>query len=728
LPHWKVRSLVGCRHCFQSSVELMQVLSERYSIDGAALETQRRRKAAAKAAAAAAAASGDNSSAAKLRRPVAIETPATPPSQLTIALSNSLFSLLLTPLWSLPNNSLTSGNPAANPLATDALNVMGKVIVQPHIWPAIIACLQSKVPSTSTTGKHGNGRRRSSIGLTAAATDSSSSSQAHHRSQGLLGPQPPYLVHHVLKDLNTLFIGSNVASNRRNCALLFKFFAASARRDAQRRAEEIAAEEHERKLSDKERERLERRRRKYGDERLRQRPAIGAWQAGLLELLRAHVPASSSSSSSTASTSSSVSLRHASEAERLHSKIFQYALNLFGVLHFYKFQCIAGGTKEANIHVNPGPGTSSSANQQQQQSASSLEFERMFKESFWRAMHMDDGVLAARKELSAKAAAKAAAVAAGKPLSPVAEKSSSSSSRRRSSLFKHIDPHAPLVSHTVARALLTTMLQRLIFKIRSKTLALDGRYQAVAFVLALVKSFVFHMPLKHAMAGALPPGTEAPSATTSGLTPEQLLGFELDFPSNTESLHRGAGTGTAGAPSASSELHDDLELLDKALELLRALRLCSDSASGSGASGGGGGGAILDVESLPLSKQRELRAHVEALASANARQGTTKRLTEKSNTELHVDALSKLRLSTAHDDLLRLYARSLPADQTALRFLQAHVSFFKDASVFVSILSAHLCGAPIARRRAPSMEQKELQNLVAQFVSMERREKVFCSK
>jgi len=267
-------------------------------------------------------------------------------------------------------------------------------------------------------------------------------------------------------------------------------------------------------------------------------------------------------------------------------------------------------------------------------------------------------------------------------------------------------------------------------------------------VLALVKSFVFQMPLKHAIAGALLPTQVAAAATaasSSASSSMSLLGFELDFPSNHESLHRGAA-GAGEGPSAASELHDDVELLEKALELLRALRLCPAESSA-------GGGSVLDLcESLPLAKQRELRQHVEQLAAANARQGTAS--LDKSGLsggggEVLVDALSKLRLSTAHDELLSLFAASPPSDQAALRFLQAHVSFFKDAQVFVALLGRRICAAEAqhaaataaaaaaaatdgARRRAvvipPSVDSKELQSLVARFVSMERREKVFCTK
>jgi hypothetical protein len=519
LPHWKVRSLVACRFCFQSSLEFMQAIAERYGMDAGREEHVRACKAAYAAG----------------RRPPREH----PESKFTISVANTLFSLLLTPLYSVPTLSAADFAPNNNPVLQDSFNVLGKVIVSAHIWPTLLACLQSN-----------------------QATCSLSSA--------------PFLKHHVLKDLNTLFIGSNLACNNRNCKLLFKYFAHVARQERKVLEEAHAEREQLKRMSEKDRERAERKKRKHGSPA--QKITIGAWQKGLLNLLRNHVPARGGRYPT---------LKGDAGIERLHSKIYQYTLNLFGVFHFYKFQCI-GSSQPLNIHLS-GKSAAAAAEEKASLLTSCADFESLFKESFWRSMHMHRQAHAERAKELAEAVAAAAddssdSHSGSHSASRSAEKRATPhgapkppASRRTSIDVHHLD-------HTVARSMLTTMLQRLIFKIKSKTCNLEQRWPAVAFLVQQVKSFVFSTPLKATAGVGSAPAQLAPGT----LSQEAILGFELDFTSGMETLH------AAG-------LSDDIDLLEKCLELIRSLRLYQE----------------LDPDHVSLQKQKEIKLHVEKESHTN---------------------------------------------------------------------------------------------------------------
>ena len=701
LPHWKVRSLIGCKFCFQSSVEFMQAISERYGIDGRAAEAARKKRSLERAAREAEEAnaqgggSGHKSplTAVKVKGRMVLDPPLKQPGEFTIALSNTLFSLLLNPLYSLPSINacakVGAGGGGNNPAASDSFNVLGKTITQPHIWPTIIACLQSTKSSEEKRKLTSSSSRKPGFipGTGKLRAPSTSSFETLARA--------PFLKHHVLKDLNTLFIGSNVAVTNRNCALLFKFFDAVSKRERKVLQAQREEKEREKKLSEKEREKLERRRKKHP---VSQRPMIGAWQQGLLELMRAHVPTPAAASGATPLSPTKGKSQLDLGIDRLHSKIYQYGLNLFGVFHFYRFQCIGNGAPLSAVtlamqgKLKEVGSPSAAAREKAGSHTTSADFERLFRESFWRAMHMCDGQTSAGGNRSSSDSKRA---------SPVGGASSSSSSSSSSKVSPKPDS---TLSHTVARSLLTTMIQRLMFKIKSKTLIMDGRWPALAFLVQLVKSFVFSLPLKVAAGTTVATGSAALALATgtsgsgSGLL-DPLLGFDQDFAAGHEGLHRSSPTLSGGVQL--SAIQDDIDLLEKTLELLKALRLYQD----------------LDVEHMPLQKQRDIKAHVEASAHASSTSATSR--SGGRGGELH-DPQSKLKLNAAHEDLSLLFQNLLPPDQIAFKFLQGHVSFTKDAICFLAMMNAH--------HRAEGMDEKELQQMVSHFVTMERREKVFCSK
>lgn len=104
--------------------------------------------------------------------------------------------------------------------------------------------------------------------------------------------------------------------------------------------------------------------------------------------------------------------------------------------------------------------------------------------------------------------------------------------------------------------------------------------------------------------------------------------------------------------------------------------------------------------------------------------------------------MSKHKLNGAHADLSTLYASLQPSDQAALRFLQGECAFLKDSVCFLSMV-AHAAeraygsgykgtGASadpfaISNNSIQPREERELNALVHRFVTMERREKVFCN-
>jgi hypothetical protein len=605
LPHWKVRSLVACKYCFQSSLEFMQAIQERYGMDAGKEEHARACKAAMAAG----------------KRP----PQAHPESKFTISVANTLFSLLLTPLYTLPSLSSSDYSANNNPVLQDSFNVLGKCIVSPHIWPTLLACLQSNQ---------------------ATCSDSTA----------------PFLKHHVLKDLNTLFIGSNLSCNNRNCKLLFKFFTHISRKEFKLFADAWTEAQKEKKMSEREREKAERRRRRAGGAQI----TIGAWQKGLLNLLKNHVPMRGGHYPS---------IRDPG-IERLHSKIYQYTLNLFGVFHFYKFQCIGAATTPLNVHLPANSKAALAAEDKALLMTSCSDFEKLFKESFWRAMHLHRQAYAEQQRVDAENSTSAsgereesASTSKNDDQRPASNSTSKSSngSHRSSIDMRHLD-------HTVARSMLTTMLQRLIFKIKSKTCNLEQRWPAVAFLLQQVKSFVFSTPFK-AAPGV---GTPVPPTPAGTLTREAILGFELDFAPGSESLHNTA-------------LPDDVDLLEKALELIRSLRLYQE----------------LDLDLVSLQKQKEIKLHVEKESHSN--KGRMIDLNDPS---------SKLVLNSAHEDLMSLYHNLIPSDQSSLRFLQQSVSFLKDSVCFLNMMQ---------QPRAHHMDAKEVHTLVQRFVTMERREKVFCN-
>lgn len=254
---------------------------------------------------------------------------------------------------------------------------------------------------------------------------------------------------------------------------------------------------------------------------------------------------------------------------------------------------------------------------------------------------------------------------------------------------------------------------------------------AVAFLIRLVRSFVFSTPLRSSSSGNSSPPPGSSGSSTSSET-QSLLdalsaldGLERDFLPHAECLH-------------ADQLASDAELLEKSLELLRALRLYQE----------------LDSDSISLAKQREIKAHVEKESHGN--KGRMLDIKSEQNQPCRVvaravachrrsltlvllsvvvpsvsDPSSKLPLNSAHEDLCSVFSSLSPSDASAFRTCQGSVALLKDSICFLALMARYARAgkdATAASKDGTKLESQRERELVQAFLKVERREKVFCPK
>jgi len=558
LPHWKVRSLVGCKHCYRSALKFQKEITQRYGIDAGMWDGSSDEDASSKNEEKGKKKKADTMrtlgsmeekhghQGLEMQRDANMKKPL-PICRFSITLANNLLNLLLSPLYTqaslgtsgVHGGSMTSGHGQGcvgggggslsgmtsrrrgsllHPILADSFNVLGKSIIQPHMWPTILACLPSrkreqeivrrevrcKVQINRLQERMRMEEHNYQVAQPLLATSPESMEADLEHSMFALQSSHAQVLHlkqHVLKDLTYLFIGGgggggasgSVAAAARNCRLLVNFFTMVARTEMKKIEGKREMLEQISKMHPSERSRAERRMRRKEDADPLNKLRIGPWQQQLIELIHpcadpattavvtdlnsqnatlAVQPILIAGSHLTVPSSLGSLLTSAGDVglDRLQSRIAQYVLNVFGVMHFYKFQCIGSVTKGSNKASSNSKSSSKSSFTSTQGAVhtTSADFERMMKESMWFSIQMERAMRTNTPlipDMNPKVEEKRTGTMKKDATSPTSPHHTIAGIRR-----------GVMMDYCLARCMLTTMLQRLIAKIKSKTCNLEQRW------------------------------------------------------------------------------------------------------------------------------------------------------------------------------------------------------------------------------------------------------------